>query len=326
MASEYSTAGRVHRSIFVRSLFGSADAAIGLQRIEAMMHPVEFAAGTTIYRRDEASDYLYFILEGSVALDAPGEPRWVFGPRDGFGFLDAMRDRPHARTAHALSDVTALAFSVEDWIDALEDHSGLGRGAILEHAKSVRSKIAALSPDGGFARQSTMICSVEPGDAVGLVERIVMLGDAPCFERAGIQALASLAQIARLIPASPGQLLLEAGAAPTGLYLVGAGVVVAERHEPELSARFGPGSLAMGLSFLGEAAADVTLRSECDSLVLSIREDDFFDVAEDHFDLMRAVFSYMAGERAGLMREIALREQAVHQEDEASGSRALNAS
>lgn len=307
MEREDSASERVLRAIFLRSLFGDSAVLTAVERIGSMMRTVTCRAGMTIYRQGEASDYLYFIVDGHVALDAPGEPRWTFGPRDGLGFQDAMQDQPHARTALALTDVTALAFSVDDWMDVLDDHSELSRGAIMNHARSVRAKFAELAPDGGFAPVEAALVQPDLGDEVGLVERMVMFSEAPCFERSGIQAVASLARVAQVRRLKRGETLLAVGERPQGIYLVGAGMLSAERKEPELRAQFAPGSLAVGLSFLGVESSDITLFAEWDALVLSVAEDDFFDIADDHFDLMRAVFSYMARERGLAMREIAVR-------------------
>jgi len=307
MATDESTSERVERAIFVRSLFGRAEVSAAVERVGSMMRSVTFQPATTIYRRGEASEYLYFIVEGSVVLEAPGEPPWTFGPRDGFGFLDAMQDRPHVRTARASTAVRALAFSAEDWMDVLEDHGELGRGAILAHAEAVRGKIAQLSPDGGFAPVDPSIVLTDLGSEVGLVERIVLLSEARAFERAGIQALATLARVARLRRLSPGEVLLDLGVRPEGMYLVGSGVVEMTRQRPALTARFGAGSLAGGLSLLGLESSDVVLRAESEATVMCVSEDELFDVQEDHFDLARALFAYMANERSGFMRALSLR-------------------
>jgi len=307
MPSEISTSQRVQRSIFLRTLFGGAEVAGVVERIGAMMTEVSFRPETVIYGRGEASQYLYFIVDGRVALEAPGEVTWSFGAGDGFGFLDAMRDRPHERTARAATEVHALAFSVEDWLDLVEDHAEMARGSLLSHAANVREKIAELSPDGGFPAPDSSRRSTELNEETGLVERIVLLSDAPAFERAGIQALASLAKVAQQRMLQPGEVLLAEGQRPHGVVLVGGGSLLMVRENPELEAQFGPGSLAGGLAMLGLEKSDFELRAAERSMVVSVSEEDFFDVLEDHFDLARAVFAHMSRERSELMRELARR-------------------
>src|SRR5262245_56375436 len=116
---------RVQRALFARTLFGEPKMSHVVQHVATVIQDMHFEQGTVIYRQGGSSAHIYFILEGQVALEAPGELTWTFGMRDGFGFLDAMRDRPHTRNAVALTDVHLLALAIEDWLDLLEDHGEL---------------------------------------------------------------------------------------------------------------------------------------------------------------------------------------------------------
>ena len=96
---------RVEYSLFLRTLFGGRRSGVAVERVATLMRDVYFDAGQVIYRRAEASTHIYFIVSGQIVLDAPGLAPWTFGPRDGVGFLDAMQDASHARTARAATDV-----------------------------------------------------------------------------------------------------------------------------------------------------------------------------------------------------------------------------
>ncbi|NRA32961.1 MAG: cyclic nucleotide-binding domain-containing protein [Polyangiaceae bacterium] len=156
---------------------------------------VHFDEGTTIYEGGGPSAFLYFIVKGEVALEAPGEVAWAFHERDGFGFLDAMSERPHARTARAVTDAHVLAMHAEDSLDVLEDSFALGRAMIMTTCEAVREKVLTLAPDGAFPelaeRNSTM------SDPPNLVERLMVLRQEGVLERAGVQALATLAAHAK---------------------------------------------------------------------------------------------------------------------------------
>src|SRR4029079_11639026 len=145
LEEEVDAGDRVQRSLFARTLFGQLGLGSAIDRVATVIRDVHFDEGTVIYRQGGTSTHIYFILEGKVALEAPGEATWTFETREGFGFQDAMRDRPHARTATALTDLHALALNVEDWLDLLEDHGELQRGSIMRHADSVTRMIAQLS-------------------------------------------------------------------------------------------------------------------------------------------------------------------------------------
>jgi CRP-like cAMP-binding protein len=300
---------RVQRSLFARTLFGQPEMNHAVESVAAVIRDVHFDEGTVIYREGGTSTHIYFILEGQVALETPGEPTWTFGTRDGFGFQDAMRDRPHARTAVALSDVHALALAVDDWLDLLEDHSELARGSIVRHVESVGQMIAKLAPDGGFPDPGEADALGDARPRPNLVERIVMLSESALFARAGIEAIARLARFAKPETALAGEVIIRPGEGGGELLLIGAGIVALERAEPMLRARFGAGSLAGGLAMVGRSVSDFTLTAETPAVVLRIPDDDWFEAIDDHFDLARAVFAHMAGERENFMKILAMRAQ-----------------
>jgi CRP-like cAMP-binding protein len=308
--SEREDAGthRLELTIFVRTLFGDIDGHIA-DEIASRMREVDFEKGQLVYRRGEASSYLYFIEEGSVILEADGVAPWTMGPMDGFGFQDAMQDRPHARDARAATDARILVFSLEDWLDIIEDHSELGRGALLRHAQSARTMIAGLAPDGGFPAPSENGSSRDPSHPPDLIERMVTFSETAVFERAGIQSLATMARVARAVHHQAGDVIVEPGRPLNRVFVVGAGLCEMRRVEPELVARFGPGTMVGGLSLFGIEKSDFTLTAAEPSLVFHISQDDWFELMDDHFELARSVFLRMGGERQLLMGALAERKQ-----------------
>ncbi|MBI3204622.1 MAG: cyclic nucleotide-binding domain-containing protein [Myxococcales bacterium] len=291
---------RVERSLFLRTLFGGSRSGATLERVAALMRDVPFAAGEVIYRQGQASHQIYFVVAGEVVLGAPGLTPWTFGPGDGFGFQDAMQEAPYARTAQAVTPVHALAFSVEDWFDVLEGHPELGRGALADHSVSVAAMIDELGLALAFPRAHPAPAAAGLDRPVGLVERMLMLSDASLLVRAGIQAVAVLAQRSRPSLLSAGTPIARAGEARAGrLWFAGRGAVELRRGTEVGHAA--PGSLVGSLAILARERLDADLVAATDALVLELSEDDVLDVMDDHFDLARAVFSYMARERARLM-------------------------
>ena len=296
---------RVEYSLFLRTLFGGRRSGVAVERVATLMRDVYFDAGQVIYRRAEASTHIYFIVSGQIVLDAPGLAPWTFGPRDGVGFLDAMQDAPHARTARAAADVHALAFSVEDWFDVLEGHPELGRGALLDHADSVAKMIEVL----GVARAFPGGHAPVPADLrrpPGLVERMLALTDSPIFARAGIQAVAVLAQRARPVALHEGAEIVREGAPHDHrLWLVAQGEVALRRSKESEAGRVGPGALVGGLAVMARDDQSATLSAVTDTVALEFSEYDLMDVMDDHFDFSKAIFAYMARERGRLMEIVA---------------------
>ncbi len=180
------------------------------------------------------------------------------------------------------------------------------RGAVMGHARAVSRMIDELGFDAAFAPPGPG----EPADLgrpPGLVDRMLMLTDAPLLARAGIQAVAVLARLGRPRLIRQGGLLHKQGEARTSLCLVGQGELQLAREGEPAVGRFGPGSVAGSLGMLARPRHDATLSAATDAVVLELDDDDFFEAMDDHFDLARAVFAYMAKERGRLMELIARR-------------------
>ena len=131
-----------------------------------------------------------------------------------------------------------------------------------------------------------------------------MLHDTTAFKRAGIQALVSLAPVADELRISAGDTLFSAGEVTGVFFVVARGLIELEREQPLRHYRFGPGSIVGGSAAFGDVERLYTARALRDTVLLRIREEDFFDVMEDHFDLARSVLGYIAQERERVVEEL----------------------
>jgi CRP-like cAMP-binding protein len=293
----------IEREIFLRSM--SLGRFTGTRQLGRAMHDVFFEAGSVIYKEGSPADDLYFVVRGTVALTKPGEPPWEFGPRSVVGIIDADQNRPHRRTAVALTDVEALKLSSEDRLEVLEDNFEQARSLILFTSDAVH-QLALTLPSGGFSEPEPTEQEIEP-EELPLVERVLTLRDVPAFRKASIQALVSLAPVAEESRVRAGETLFRVGEVTGVFYVVARGMVELERQAPRISARFGPASIVGGSAAFGDVERSYAARAIQDSVLLRIPEEDFFDVMEDHFDLARSVFAYIAAEREAVMEAITLR-------------------
>jgi CRP-like cAMP-binding protein len=137
-----------------------------------------------------------------------------------------------------------------------------------------------------------------------LVERVLTLREVALFSRAGIQSLVSLAPYLDEMRLAAGESLFEVGEVRGMFFVVARGLIELERSEPPGRATFGPGSLVGGTAALGDVEHHYAGRAVTDSVILRVREEDFFDVMEDHFDLARSVFADLAAQRERVMNLI----------------------
>jgi CRP-like cAMP-binding protein len=301
----------VEREIFLRTMTVGRPISPTFKLLGEAMREVFFDAGTTIYEEGSAADDTYFIMKGTVALQRDGAPDLVFGPNSVVGIIDADLDRPHARRAVALTDVEALALRTEDRLEVLEDNFEQTRALILFTAARLHELAVELPAEDTDELP-------DPGPELGperlpLVERVLLLHDTTAFTRAGIQALVSLAPVADEFRIPAGDTLFRAGEVTGVFFVVARGSIELEHQHSGRRYRFGPGSIVGGSAAFGDVERLYTARALRDSVLLRLREEAFFDVMEDHFDLARSVLGYIAGEREQVVEALERRKQATAQ-------------
>jgi CRP/FNR family transcriptional regulator, cyclic AMP receptor protein len=220
------------------------------------------------------------------------------------GTLDANRERPHTRTSRALSDVEALVLSNDDRLEVLEDNFEQSRTLILFMAERLYQLTAQLPGTDSVRELDYASCPAR--DPLPLVERVLTLREVPIFSRCGIQALVSLSPYVEELHLAPGELLFERSTTRGSFCMVASGSVELERAQPHGISHFGIGTLVGGAAALADIERDERARALSDSVVLRVRLEEFFDVMEDHFDLARSVFAYLAAERERVMNLIEL--------------------
>ena len=279
---------RVERELFLRSTVGRN--LPSTRELAELLRDVAFEAGSSIYREGDAAEEIFFVRRGTVGLSRSGGPQREFGPGSVIGIFDVEQDQPRARSALALTDVELLSLSSEDRLELLEDS--------FEHTRAlIRMTAARLDEFGCYGG-----ALLEPGATLApkpepllLIERVFTLRDTPAFRKASIQALVSLAPLADELRLAAGEPLFERGEARAVLYVLVAGCLELEYADGEHQ-RFGGASLLAGGAAFGAALSRQTARALTPAVVLRIREEDFYDVMEDHFELARSVMSYQASE------------------------------
>lgn len=304
MPTERGRRSAVERELFLRSMLLGRPLASGAKQLGRGMRERFFEAGSVLYEAGAASDDVYFIVSGQVRLSAPGLPDWEFGPSSVVGTIDADLERPHTRSARALSDVQALVLSNDDRLEVLEDNFEQTRILILFLAERLYQLTAQLPGSDSVPAIECASCPVQ--EPLPLVERVLTLREAPIFSRCGIQALVSLSPFIEQLHLAAGQPLFEPGAGRGSFCVVACGTIEVERSQPHGVSYFGPGALVGDAPALADIERDESARAVSESVVLRVRLEEFFDVMEDHFDLARSVFAYLAAERERAMNLIEL--------------------
>lgn len=281
---------QLERELFVRALMPTLRGD-GAARLAALLELREVPADTVLFRRDEPADWFFFVVEGQVLMEAEGIPSWTFGDRSLVGVLDMMAEHAHRRTCRTTRPTRLLAGRAEGWLALLDEDAMLGQDAIHNFAERVHTLSVRLG-----ARFDE---PVEVGPALvpplTIVERTLVLRDTPLLRRASTQATASLAQGCDEAVLDSGSELFAFDAAGRALYAVASGVIRLTHRSGHLQ-RVGPGRILAPAAALSGHLGQYAASAETSAVVLRIREEDYHDQSEEHFDLTRAAIAYMAAE------------------------------
>lgn len=299
----------VERELFLRSLAGVQPRGNVTDQLVRAMHEVSYAAGETLFEAGQISGLMHFIRSGEVELRAPDADPWRLSPPSVIGVLDLLQGGRHARTAVAVTEIHALAMRTEDWLDVLEENFDFNLLSIKRVAADLHALHLSVPPGGAFRAPPAPAPDQEP-HALNLMERTLALRKVELLSRANVQSLASLALLAEERSFQAGEAIFHRGDPSGALCVVESGIVRATHPEPQIEARFGAGSIVGGSAALSFEHQAYDAVAETSALLIHLRKEDLFDLAEDNFELAQSLLGGMAGERVLILEERARRQKA----------------
>ena len=299
-------AERLRRELFFRVLTVTRPPPAVARALAESITGAYFSAGSTLFKRGEDADDIFFIASGEVALEAPGEDPWLFEEGAVVGILDVNVGRPRSRTATAVTDVEAMVLKGEDWVEIIEDNFEYGLATRRFIATDLYRLIRELAPTGGFERAPEHDENMRPPELSPVASLVVFI-NMKLFTTASVQSLAELAAAAKVIEVEAGDQIFGLGEAGDALYCVAWGIVELDHPgPPHLHAAFGAGSLVGGAMAFCGALGSCVARARTAAVLLKLELPEVDDVAEDHFDLAHAMMRSLALERERIMRLTAL--------------------
>ncbi len=305
---------RTSRELFLAVLTGGAAnlETWVIDRITSVVDEEDVPAGKRLFAEGEPPESIFFVREGRLRLERDGASPWLFEGRTVIGVFDALLDRPHARTAVAETDLHLLKLRVDYWLELLEDSFGLARAALRNSVSTVaalegRRWAAQDMPHGTVVARVPHVLGT-----LAFVERLAVLADIPLVRGAGIQVLVELADLMEEVTFEPGETIFERGNQRGEALLVLQGEAEGNRLDPRLRVVFGPGSVVGGVASLGEPVLAWEARAITRVRALSMRLEDWFDLMEEHFDLVRSALSAMALQREAILDDLSTGKGELH--------------
>jgi CRP-like cAMP-binding protein len=276
-----------------------------VDRLTWLLEEQDVFAGDTLFSEGDPAETFYFLRDGGVRLIRPGSAPLTLESPTVVGLFDAVFDRPRPRTAVVTADTQVMSVRIDDWLDLLEDSFELTRVSVLGAARRV-ARLEEQLLQRGIAPWVPASSVPQPlRRPLGVLERLALLMDALPFRRAGVQTLSDLALAAAEQELAPGDVLLSQGSKPDCVFLVLQGEVEATGPHSSLQWTFGPGHIVCGTAAFTDAVRGWSARAKSQTLVLAFRIEDWFDVMEEHFDLVRSALAGLALEHERLLDLVA---------------------
>ena len=287
---------RISRELFLAA-FGAGPGHVEpwvIDRLTAVVDEDDARRGDTLYRVGDAPDGIYFLRQGRVEFVPEKGPGRVMDGPSVLGRFDAVLARPRTRRAIALTDLQLLRVPAEAWMDLLEDSFQLARLSVTSLTRTVaqlEERAWTESPPG--PTQPVMPAQMN-ARRLDRLERLVVLVDTPLLRGAGVQTLSDLAGVSEEASFEAGDDLFVAGARRDRVHIIVAGEVEAHRENPRVEWRGGPGEIVCDVASLGETEVAWGARAVTRVRTLAFRFEDWLDLMEEHFEMVRSTLGALA--------------------------------
>jgi CRP-like cAMP-binding protein len=305
MANSDISLQRTSREVFLSILAGDTQnlETWVIDRMTSIVEEEDVPAGKRLYAEGELPDYIFFVREGTIRLERPGAAPWVVEGRRVIGAFDALSDHPHNRTAVAVTPLHILRVRSDLWIELLEESFGLARAAVRNAVWHVSRLIEQFWSTQEEARAPAVLQVPAIDGPLAFVDRVAILAGAPLLRSAGIQVLVELAEAFSEATFEAGDVIFERGVRRGQAFLVLEGEALGTRHDPEVRVIFGPGTWVGGVATLGPSIAAWEAHAVTRVRALTLRIEDYLNVMEEHFDLVRSALSELARLREVILAE-----------------------
>ncbi|HMJ10674.1 MAG TPA: cyclic nucleotide-binding domain-containing protein [Polyangiaceae bacterium] len=245
--------------------------------------PRQFSAGAILQRAGVPARTLHFILQGDVELVQKESVMARLGPQDVVGGLSALIGDEQTNFARAVVETTTLQLHREDLLDVFEDNFSVLLGVLRTLAGAQLSARRKLGPHAGFSAAQSGAPPSSSGaiTELGLVEKLFHLRGALDFAETRVEALADLAQDAKVVRRAAGEVLWNVGDLSEHNALLLEGVIAGSNEDPAQYFEFGPGALVGGIDSLAAEPRWYRAIAKEPITALYIRTQHLLDVIED---------------------------------------------
>ncbi len=275
-----------------------------VDRLTSALEDVHLLPGQRLFAAGASPEHVYFVTSGEIQSVAEGRAPWKFRGKWLLGTFEALADKPYTRNTIAVTEGEALRLSVGPWLSLLEDSFDLARAAVQRSSLAV-AHIEEQIPAWPAPPPRNEGCRAGAPAELDAMHRLAFLADVRMLRGPGVQALADLAEVSTERSYASGEVLLPRGVEREDLMVVVQGRVHASRLAPAVERTYGPGDLVCGVAAFGAQAPpwEAVAIEPTRVIAFSIRA--WFDLMEEHFELVRSTLGALASRRELLLEHLA---------------------
>jgi CRP-like cAMP-binding protein len=296
---------RIGREIFLAGLGLDLDAIHPwvIDRMVSLLDDQDFRAGDVLFARGDPPEFLYFMDDGEVRLSRPERAPWTYKGRWLVGAYDVFSEQGRTRDAVATKDFHAMRVPAAAWMDLLEDSPVLARSAVTNSARVVASLEERVPTD---TARATEVRSLPPPSApLSLVDRVAAMVDVSMLRGGGVQALVDLAAGSEEVSFARDEVVFPRRVEHERMILVVDGEVLSSRLDPAAQRTFATGDIVCGAAAFGLPALAWESKATSPVRGIAFAVEAWFDLMEEHFDLVRSTLGAMLARREVLLEELA---------------------
>lgn len=138
----------IEKVIFLRNIpIFSRTRTEDLTRIAAIAQEIEFQQGEVIFQADEMGDAMYFVTKGTVRLHKGELDVFIVRENESFGELEVLANEPRFVTATALTAVSLLRISNDDFYELLADNIKIAQDILKVLIRRIKGLLENTSTD-----------------------------------------------------------------------------------------------------------------------------------------------------------------------------------
>ncbi len=271
------------------------------ERLTAILEQEDVRAGERIFTAGDPPDHLFLVRQGRLELLRDGQHGEIVVAPCALGMSDALAERPRSHTARALVPLQLVRVRVDAWLELLEDSFELTRMAVLRLARGVAALEEKRLASGGESAPVRWIGLDSTDAKLDVIERLAVLMQAVPLRGSGAQPISDLASLCEEVSLDAGKGLFEQDTEGDRVFVLVDGRVEATRESPHAVWRGGPGQVVCGMAAFAGSARNWRAQAVTRVRALVFRVDDWFDILEENFEMVRTTLATLAVEmdRAG---------------------------